>query len=453
MSDLTQTQRAALAELLSRCPTAMLAKVDAMAATLGGPKAATLRRLAALEAQNRDRCDLVMAPLAPLFHLRADRLPGLNFPAEVKGRLWSVTMGHEPAMLKALDRGDQVSRTVADRLCLTAAMEVRDHAAIIWPQANPDQIENLAGCLDLAGILRRHLGHMDEWLRGGTAAATADLKFAMKQAAAIDEAAPRRLLEILFAHSPDARYFLRLLGQILPLVGREPGLDEAHIHSFNHRLIKGLSQRCDAVVAFDPCRPGADLRALRDPLQWAADVMAEYDAQTLVRPDAVDGKRLRQARHEVSAAIGRHLLKVEELVLALLPVKQTVMIGKMKRPMPQLDQALDHTMVAQAKVMLSLVALCRGPASVFGREADRRQTAESLTWRLASWADEALERLNDGGLEDEALASQRISLAADFLALIEAREAARSIRRRLMALANRREHLSTATMDPSPQFA
>lgn len=453
MSDLTETQRTALTGLLARCPTSMLAQVDTMASAIPGPKALGLRQLAALEVQNRERRDLMMSPLDPLFHVRADGLKGLYFPPVVRARLWSLTIAHEPEMLRGLDRGDQVSRSIADRLCLTAAMEARDHASSVWPEATETELEDLIGCLDLAGVVRRHLGRLEDWLRGGSAAATADLKFAMKQAARVGETAPPRLLEILFAHTVDARYFLRLLGQVLPLVGREPGLEEEHINRFTYRLIEGVSERCKLVAAFDPMAEGADLRTIRDPLHWAAQVMAEFDTQTLIRPDAAGGKLLRQARHDVSEALGKHFQKAEAQVLSLLPVKQTVMAGKMKRPMPELDKPLDEAVVAEAKALLRVVAMSRGPASVFGREADRRQTAESLTWRLASWADEALEQVNMEHAEHEEMAKRRIGMVADLLALIDAREAARSIRRRLMAMNNRRGHLAPATMEVSPQFA
>ena len=455
MADLTETQRSALAGLLARCPTPMLAHVDAMAAAIPGAKAEALRQLAAVERQNRDRRDLMMSPLDPLFRPRADGLSGLSFPPHLRALLWSLAITHEPQMLKGLDRGDQVSRTVADRLCLMAAMELRDRPALVWPEASEAQIEDLAGCLDLVSILRRHLGHMDEWLRGGTAEATADLKFVLTQASTMSEQAPARLLEILFAHTVEARYFLRLLGQILPLVGREVGMEEAVIHRFTHRLIEAVAERCHQVASFDIQSADRDLASLRAALLWASDVMAEFDAQTLIRPDAEGGRLLRHARQEVSKTLGDYFLKAEQVVLSLLPVQQTVMAGKMKRPMPRLDQALDEATVAEAKALLQLVAISRGPALVFGREADRRQTAESLTWRLASWADEALERVNDADaeVEDTALALRRISMTADLLAQIEAREAARSIRRRLMALTNRREHFQAATLEASPQEA
>ena len=63
--------------------------------------------------------------------------------------------------------------------------------------------------------------------------------------------------------------------------------------------------------------------------------------------------------------------------------------------------------------------------------AERRQTAEGLTGRLATWADEAIERLNDGEAPDESLARKRIALTAELLGLIGAREAQRTVRRRL----------------------
>lgn len=453
MSELTEAQIAALAGLLARCSSPMLVQVDAMAASLPGEKPLALRRLAADEMRNRERRDLMMAPLDPLFKPRTDGLPGLRFAPDVRARLWAATITHEPQLLKGLDRGDQVSRSIADRLCLTAAMEVRDHPEVIWPGASDAQLEDLAGCLDLVGLVRRYLGHMEDWLRGSSAEATADLKYILKQAGEMGELAPRRLLEILFAHSGDARYFLRLLGQVLPLVGREPGLEEEVIHHFTGRLIQGAAAACHEVAQMDVMAPGVDMKRLRDRLHWASDLMAEFDAQTLVRPDAAGGKLLRQARQEVSQFLGDHFLRAEQVVLSLLPVQQTVIAGRMKRPMPQLGQDLDEAVVAEAKTLLSVVSLSRGVATVFGREADRRQTAESLTWRLASWADEALEQIQETVVSGDAVAQKRISMAADLLSLIDAREAARSIRRRLMALHNRREHLPAATMQASPQFA
>lgn len=452
MADLSAAQRIALAELLARCSTPMLAQVDAMAAGMAGGKARILRQLAAEEARNRDRRELVLAPLDPLFSPRSDGLPGLSFPAAVRGRLWATAIGHEPGLLAQLDRGDQVSRTVADRLCLSAAMDLRDHPDQVWPGASRDEIESLAACLDLIGVLRRHLWHMEEWLRGGTAAATADLKYAMKQAATISPEGPRRLLEILFAHTREARLFLRLLGQVMPLVDREPHVNEADISLFTARLVEAVQARTQAMLAFDRLSPEPDLAGLRGHLVWVSDTLAEFDASTLVRADATGGPVLRQARQDVSHFLSDLYLDAEQTVLALLPLESSVLAGKMKRPVPRLDLPLDEAVVAKARVLLSIVSMSRGPALVFGRESDRRQTAEGLTWRLASWADEAIERVNDGLLPDHDLACRRVAMTADLLALIDAREAARSIRRRLMASGAKREQLRPATTRASPRY-
>ncbi|WP_409020053.1 hypothetical protein [Brevundimonas vesicularis] len=453
MADLSATQRIALAELLARCSTPMLTQVDAMAAGMSGQRARVLRQLAAKEARNRERRDLVLGPLDPLFAPRADGLPGLSFPAAVRGRLWVTAIGHEPGLLGQLDRGDQVSRTVADRLCLSAAMDLRDHPDRVWPGANRAEIESLAACLDLIGVLRRHLGHMEDWLRGGTAEATAALTYAMKQAATISPEGPRRLLEILFAHTREARLFLRLLGQVMPLVGREPHVTEEDISLFTARLVEAVQARARAIMDFDCLSPEGDLRALRAHLAWSSEILAEFDASTLMRADATAGSALRQVRQDVSRFLSDLYMDAEQTVLALLPIESSVLAGRMKRPVPRLDMPADEAVVAKARVLLAVVSMSRGPALVFGRESDRRQTAEGLTWRLASWADEAIERVNEGLLADENLACRRIAMTADLLALIDAREAARSIRRRLMASGVKREHLRPATTGASPRFA
>ena len=74
--------------------------------------------------------------------------------------------------------------------------------------------------------------------------------------------------------------------------------------------------------------------------------------------------------------------------------------------------------------------LPRGAASTFGAESNRKTLVESLTARLSGYADEALHMVNDGDVEDETHALKLIALASHCLALIDAKDAARTVRRR-----------------------
>ena len=72
----------------------------------------------------------------------------------------------------------------------------------------------------------------------------------------------------------------------------------------------------------------------------------------------------------------------------------------------------------------------RGPASTFGAESDRKKLVDSLIQRLTDYADQALLAVNDGEAPDEVNALRLVELAARYLDLIDARDAARTVRRR-----------------------
>jgi hypothetical protein len=76
------------------------------------------------------------------------------------------------------------------------------------------------------------------------------------------------------------------------------------------------------------------------------------------------------------------------------------------------------------------VAALRGAAVTFGCEADRSGLKAELTDYLSTWSDEALNSLSDGEAENPDQVLRLIGVAARFLTLIEALEAARAVRRR-----------------------
>lgn len=431
MADLSVAQRAALAQLIAACPDRLLAQLEELAAAMTGDRAWALRDMVEAEGLDRRRRDAAFAPLSPLFRPRADGLEGLSFPASVPARLWRLATGNEPELLPQLDRDDELSRMVADRLCLSAASAVRDRSPMIWPGATADQVAELAACFDLAGLARRCMDHLEAWMGRAGFEATAELKLALRQAASIAPDGAERLMEILFAHLSDARMMLRIVAHATPVAGRETFLGESELAVFIDRVVTALAHRAAQATAFDPTAEGADPATLKADLDWCAETLSEIDVSLPLRSDSAWGKAVRQARLKIALRLSELFTAAERAAVAVLPVERTAMVGRMTRPSPRLDQPVDPSAAAQAKALLAVIGLVRGPAAVFGCETDRRQTAETLTGQLATWADEAIERLNDGAAADEGIARKRIALTAELLGLIGAKEAQRTVRRRL----------------------
>lgn len=431
MADLSVAQRAALAQLIAACPDHLVSQLEALAAAMTGDRAWALRDMVEAEGLDRRRRDAAFAPLTPLFRPRADGLDGLSFPAGAPARLWRLATRNEPELLPQLDRDDELSRMVADRLCLSAASAVRDQGDTLWVGASAEALAELAACFDLAGLARRSLGFLETWLGRPGAEATAELKLALRQAAAIAPDGAARLMEIYFAHLGDARMMLRLVALATPAAGRETVVSESELAVFVDRVVTALAHRAAEAAAFDPTAPGADAALLKADLDWCAETLAEIDMTLPLKADSAWGKAVRQARLKIALRLSEVFSAAEKATGKVLPVERTAMAGRMTRPAPKLDEAVDGPAAEKAKALAAVIGLVRGPATVFGCEAERRQTAEGLTGRLATWADEAIERLNDGEAPDEGTARKRIGLTAELLGLIGAKEAARTVRRRL----------------------
>lgn len=434
MADLSAAQRAALAQLVACCPDPLLAQLTAVTGAMTGARAWRVRELVEAEALDRRRRDVVFAPLLPLFSARADGLPGLSFPAAVLPRLWRAATRNEPELLPQLDRDDELSRMVADRLCLSAASAVRDDPRV-WPSGTDAQRAELAGCLDLAGLARRGGGLIEAWLGRPGPEEAAELKLLMRQASAIaDDGAPR-LMALFYARVPDGTLGLRLVAQAASAGGRGALLADSEMAGFVDGVVEALIERAGRIAAFDPAEGAASLATLRSALTWCAEALNEIDVTLAPRPDSAWGKAARQARLKTALKLSELFSAAEAATARVLPVERTALVGRMTRPAPRADAPIDEAAAEQARVLLAVVAAVRGPAAVFGCEAERRQTAESLTGRLATWADEALERLNAGAFGNEALARRHIALTAELLNLVGAREAGRTVRRRLTVAA------------------
>lgn len=137
-----------------------------------------------------------------------------------------------------------------------------------------------------------------------------------------------------------------------------------------------------------------------------------------------------QDRQSVGGTLSNLIRATETAVEAGLPMTRTPLAGRMTRRTPRLDVETTPGPDA-AGPLLKFVAALRKTAPVFGCEAERQRLVEGLTERLTDYADEALTLVNAGEVEDRSRALKQIKRAANWLALIEAHDVARSVRRRV----------------------
>lgn len=435
MAGLSIAHRVVLAALLERCPEPTLRIISAAVAPLPGGRAVELRMILSDEVRDRARRAMVMRPVAPMFRPRADGVQAMNFPPVVLARLWKVASVREPELLGTLDGDEADAMAVSDRICLAAAAVVRDQPELVWPAtenpaARQTGLTDLAACLDLAHLARRGLPSLEVWLRRPDGDQIAELRLLLKDCAGVRVDGAQRVLEMLFAHLDDAVLILRIIIQTSGAADREGFLSASELAGFVDRLIAGVDVRVVRIAAF---RPAVDLERVESviaDLGWCAGVLGELDVTLTLNPHSAWGKAVRDGRVSIARQLTALLRAADKAVDQALPLERVQIAGRMTRKVPRLTAAVEGAQVVTARSLLKLVGSVRGPASTFGCEADRRALVETLTTRLADYADEALRLINDGEAADESHALKLVELSADCLDRIAADEVARAVRRR-----------------------
>jgi len=387
------------------------------------------------ESRDRLRRARVLAPLAPMFRVRADGIAAMVFPPHVLPRLWRAAREREPDLLIHLDQDDPSATAVADRFCQAAALVVRDQPDLVWPPGGDETarqagLADLAACLDLAHLARRGLPSLEIWLKRPDGDQIAELRLLLKDCAGVHIDGAQRVLEMLFAHLQDAVLILRIVIQTSLAAGREGFLSESELAGFVERLIAGVDVRARKIEAF---RPGADLDHVETviaDLNWCAGVLGELDVTLTLNPQSVWGKSVRDARVAIARRLSGLLRAADKAVDDALPLERVQIAGRMTRKAPRLAAPVDGPAANAALSLLKLVGSARGPASTFGCEADRKTLVAALTDRLSDHADQTLRMINDGEAEDETHALGLVELVAVCLDHIDAVEPARTVRRR-----------------------
>ena len=440
MAELSVAHRAALAQVIERVPDRTLSQLGLAAAGMPGARARTLETMLGDEIQDRKRRTRAMACLAPMFRPRPDGVGSTTFPAAVLPRLWKVASASEPALLPLLDSDDdrelvQVA-VVCGRICVAAAAALRDRPEIVWPEGGetPESrqagLAELASCCDLGPLVSRGLPSLKTWVGRPNQDHLAELRLLVRDSAAIAPDGAQRLLEILFSHLGDAALILRLVVHSSTAAVQEAFLSESELAVFVDRLIAAVDTR---VARISTVRAGAGrdpMAGLKTDIAWVAGVLAELDSTIQLQPGSAWGKRARDARMRISQTLSAMLGAAEKAVDRALPLERVKISGRMTRMAPKLDDPIDTEARDEAAGALALLGAIRASAQVFGCEARRIQVVQGLTVQLTNYADLALDAVNAGEVINEASGLERIEICAQFLELIEARDEARTVRRR-----------------------
>jgi hypothetical protein len=439
MAGLSVAHRAALAHLITLCPPELL---DGLRRAVGGWPGIKAQELGGMLNEvdvERRRRERALGPLSPMFRERMDGIEALTFPAQILPRLWAVAREGEIDLLSRLDKDGPEASIVGDRLCLAAAAAVRDRPDSVWPRGLSDGsreagLEALARCLDLAHLARKALRHLETWLGRPDGDSLAELRLLIRDASAIHEDGAPRLIDILFAHLKDAALVLRLVTQTSGSAGRDDFLSASEMAVFVERLIAGVEVRAARVAAFRPGpEAGPEAEAVLEDIRWCTATLGELDVTLEMQPGSAWGKDVRESRLKVARRLTETIRSAPKVVEAGLPMTRATLAGRMTRKVPDLNSDPASPALATAAVQLRMLGALRSAAAVFGCESDRKRQADTLVETLSRYADEAFDLIHGEEIEDLDRALALMEAVARLLTLLDAQEAARTVRRRAAA--------------------
>lgn len=437
MAGLKVAHRVALTAIFERASDSMLNALSAASGALRGLRADQLREMLYAEIIERRRRSAVFGPLMPMFRSREDGVEALTFPPAVLPRLWEAASAREPEILPGLDT-DESSKTasVADRICLTAAVLVRDAPESIWPVDEAPETRDaglvaLAASIDLIPVLRRRLPSLEAWVKRPDEDQLADLRLLLRDGATVHTDGARRAMDVVFAHLEDAVLILRIIGLTSGGAAREAFVAGSEMAVFVDRIVAATRMRVARILAFKPAQGMTGVDAVIEDMKWCATALTELDVTLDLGAHGRWGAATKECRAALDAHIGGVMRATNRALPKALPMEKIHVTGMMTRKVPQLTAPAEGPAIDTARDLMRIIGALRGPAAVFGVEADRNVLVDDLATKLSDWADEAMAEINEGEVPDPVHALKLVTFAAEGLADIGMKDSARALRRRV----------------------
>ncbi len=434
MPGLSEQKRAAMAQLIESAPDAMLASIEAAFRNSASEQARAVCDAAEAARVDRAARALAFEPVLPLFTQRSDGVRAPAYPKAALKALWRELSRRRPdaiAILAARIRAEErdVPSVLVDGLCAEAASILRDGQVSRWGLASDDEAESLAAFFELAPLARAALPRLHDWLGRVSDERGVALRLAFRDAAAVREDGAARLLELLMGHLGHAGQVLRLVAAITD-GAKEGFIRGSELADFGERLVEFVEAQAGRLKRLGPRATVKDAEDAIEALEAASEVIAEFGLSIPHTSDGAWSQRLAAARGLMSSQLESTLRSAEKLVDKALPLASTRIAGRMSRRAPNLAADPGAPAVLEARAVLVVLDGCRGLAAAMGCESMRAQVAEAVATRADSYAEEVLQALHSGDVEDVPRALALLDVAAEVLALSRGEQAAALVRRR-----------------------
>ena len=435
MSALTAAQLAGVAQLIEMVPDAVLARLAEAVSLMHSDRAEVLARMIALEGRDRERRAIAFGPIIPLFDARADGFPTEVYPRRTLARLWKLASVPEPGLTERLDMigtEDAVIHRISDQFLRAAARALRETPEACWPDGEEARRERLARLLELAPLMRRAAERLDQWIQKPDEDQVAELRVLFAQAAEQFPDGPERLVELMFAHMPEAPPVLRILTLSAEAAAHSDVLSNSELGPFVDTLLAATETRVAAVEAFVAAPARDQVRATVAAIGWCADVLREMRLTVKPEPASAWG----MAVHDMQLRIERQAIAALETgsahVEAVFPLVRPKLAPKTASASPDLAAPAEAPEIEAAMNLLGAIDQARVTLSEFGCEGVRLATMKAVISHLVEFTEKGVLKPTEAGPNGPKL----LRRAADVLRAIGEKELARAVLRRLDARLN-----------------
>ncbi|MES2033552.1 MAG: hypothetical protein V4466_05200 [Pseudomonadota bacterium] len=385
-----------------------------------------------------------LQPVAALFGPPAeDGRPA--FPRPALSALWRGLKAEHPKQVQtAVDAcyyidPEEPWPEIFDRLCGLAAEGMkagaqRDFAAAvaICDSVQPELSRTLILALEIAPIARPPLMKINDWLQRMTEERKATARLAYRDAEAVSEGGGPLLFEMLASHLAQPWLILRIATSIMEHPG-ERYLASSELALFGERALADIEARVEQVRVL---RPGAGVEVARRAaaaVQRAIEEMDEFEQSIQLSRDAPWGQRIAKLKLALAGAVEMRLREIDEAAAFALPIQKIRYSGRLVSTMPKLDDAPDEAAITWALGLLTFADEVRSCASDGGFGGLRTRVLETLSKRIDQYADDLLEQMRLGDIEDDERAREYLDVAARLLSLSRDKKSGALILRRAAA--------------------
>jgi hypothetical protein len=445
MSTLPPAKLAAVRAMVEMVPDeTIIGLTRALASTPSFGPLGAVKALIEAESYERAVRNTVLAPVAGL--CRTGRRVGkLTFPPRVMRRMWSGLKMNSPRLVAeatlACERMDpeMPPPPVLDALCAVAGAGLRERmqldfraAAEACDASVAAGADAMAGCLDLAPVVRSALPHLDGWVgRMNEERATVG-RLAFSDAVAIAPDAGPKFVEMLASRLDEPWLTLRLVSMVMDRPA-ERYLAESEMAGFAEDILADIDNQIATVQAFTPAAGSSTARAAGRAVHEAILASIDFEDCVELSRELPWGSRLAHQKATLAKVVEAKLGGMDNLVASALPLENIRFAGRMTKLVPRLASDPDPVAVGKAESLLAFAEAVRPIASKGGFGSSRAKALEKVNERLSSYSEDLLTHLRGEDHENLERARLYLEVAAGFLALSQDEKAAQIVRRRAAA--------------------